>query len=173
MLFQTDRVFNNFINEYGCNMFSILFKVEKAGLFKKHFTADDINNIYTSAMQCGIVGKESYDSEGRPDNGCYVMDGAALFNLGARSLGINAECKSISWMDRMYIPGLGEEEILELGRSGYKGSHFVAGNGIVTPDHWNSEIEFDPIEGGSRCGKTGFIKSKRILLIKRKLLNDD
>ena len=128
------------------------------------FTNDDVVAVYRRAMDLGYVQKEVASPSGAPADGCTVLDGLGLFNLAASYSGAKIRAKSYRHESADYeIIPTAEEEILELKRAGYTGSHFVCGNGIAKSGRWQNEIEFDPIEGGSQCARSGWIASKRII----------
>jgi hypothetical protein len=159
--YQTNPQLGPFLNHWGCHICSILCKVEIRGGVK--FTNAEVYAIYQEAIHAGIVQAEIKNELGQPLDGCTVYDGARLFNLAAGFKGVPDRAASYRHENADYVIKSNEEEILELKRSGYLGSHFVSGTGISNPDHWQGEIEFDPIEGGSQCGRIGYIASKRIL----------
>jgi len=174
MKFQTNEELGLFINHWGCFFCSILEKVEKSTGWTRHFTNENIVGIYVYCMKQTSLYKgnntikpwisaEKWEN-GKPSDGCFVWDTMSVYNYAAEQLETVWRCTGYRKVDKLYIPCASEEEILELGRNRYKGSHFVAGtNKICHP--WKNEIEFDPIEDGSQCAKTGFIKSKRILTV--------
>lgn len=174
MKYQTNPSLGPFLNHWGCHVASILEKVEKASGWTKKFTNDDVVKIYRAGMECGHIQKEVFNADGSPRDGCLILDkdksgasdGEFIFNLGAELLGVPFRAKSYRKESADYVPGKGEEEVLELKRSGYNGSHFVAGTNVVG-SNWKKEIEFDPIEGGSFCAREGWIESKRILTIEK------
>jgi hypothetical protein len=162
--YQTNESHGPFINHWGCNLCSIMQKVEKTSArygkpFK--FSNSDVGGVYLTAMRHGIVQKEVRSEDGEPLDGCTIYNGKALFNLCADMFSLPVECVEMRTEPKDYKPKPGEEEILELKRDGMKGSHFVSGNG-------KCGIEFDPIEGGSKCAKAGWIESKRIYVIKKR-----
>jgi len=164
MKFQTNPELGLFINHWGCFFCSILEKVEKSTGWQKHFSNANVVGIYTVCMNMGWITKEEWDGS-TPKDGCFVLDALAVYNYAAEQFGSVWRCTKYRKMDKLYLPYAGEEELLELGRNGYNGSHFVAGTGVIHSPDWRDEIEFDPIEGGSQCAKVGFIKSKRILTV--------
>jgi hypothetical protein len=159
--YQTNTQLGPFINHWGCHICSILCKVEIRGKVK--LSNAEVCAIYHEAINAGIVQAEISNELGVPIDGCAVYDGARLFNLAAVAKGVVDRAIDYRHENADYVIKSNEEEILELKRSGYLGSHFVGGTGISNPDHWQGEIEFDPIEGGSQCGRIGYIASKRIL----------
>lgn len=170
MKYQTNPELGPFVNNWGCNIHSVLEKVEKTSArfgrpFK--FSNNDVSAVYVSAMRHGIIGPEVKSEDGAPVDGCVVNNGKALFNLCAVMYSLPVRCDDMRTESASYTPISGEEEILELKRAGYSGSHFVAGNGVPSKSLAN-EIEFDPIEGGSQCAKKGWIASKRIYKISRR-----
>jgi len=164
MKFQTNEELGPFINHWGCFFCSILEKVEKTTGWTKHFSNENVVGIYNEGMKLGYITPEKW--EGRnPVDGCFVLNAPAIFNMAAEMLDTPFRCSGYSGrVSDKYIPKSGEEEILCLTRNGYNGFHFVAGNNR-TCIPWNNEIEFDPIEGGSKCAQVGYIDSKRILTI--------
>lgn len=164
MKYQTNPELGPFINHWGCFFCSILEKVEKSTGWQKHFSNANIVGIYEYGIKHGWITPEVWDGS-NPKDGCFVLDAPAVYNYAAELLGSKWQCVKYHKVDKLYIPCAGEEEILELGRPGYNGSHFVAGTGAAHVPDWQKEIEFDPIEGGSQCAKVGFIKSKRILTV--------
>lgn len=128
-------------------------------------------------MRHGFVQQEEFTADGKPFDGCTILNyddqgkwdghgGMGLFNTACDMFNVHARAVEYRRESKDYQPKAGEEEILELKRSGYHGSHFVSGNG----NHGvplASEIEFDPIDGGSNTARLGWIESKRILTIKR------
>jgi hypothetical protein len=163
MKFQTNGELGPFLNHWGCFFNSDLAKVEKSTGWTKHFSNENVVGIYVEGMKRNWIMQEKW-KDGKPYDGCFVIDAPAVYNYASEQLGSKWRCTGYRKEDKLYIPCAGEEEILELGRDGYNGSHFVAGtNKICSP--WQGEIEFDPIEGGSQCAKIGFIKSKRILTV--------
>lgn len=164
MKFQTNPELGPFINHWGCFFCSILEKVEKSTGWTKHFSNENVVGIYVEGMKRGWITKEVWEND-KPKDGCFVLDAPAVYNYAAEQLGSKWRCTKYRKVDKLYLPYAGEEEILELGRDGYYGSHFVAGTGVIHSPDWRDEIEFDPIEGGSQCAKLGFIKSKRILTV--------
>jgi hypothetical protein len=168
MKYQTNTPLGPFINHWGCHITSILEKVEKAGGVK--FTNDDVLTVYYTGMAKGFIQREVFDSNGIPKDGCFILatgndtHGDEIFNIGAGLLGVPFRATGYRKELANYTPNPGEEELLCLKRKGYDGLHFVAGNnksGVRLVD----EIEFDPVEGGSNCARTGWIDSKRILTI--------
>ena len=125
------------------------------------FSNSDVGGVYLTAIRHGIVQKEVRSEDGEPLDGCTVYNGEALFNLCAEMFSLPVECTEMRTEAKDYKSKSGEEEILELKRKGMEGAHFVSGNG-------KGGIEFDPIEGGSRCAKEGWIESKRIYTIKKR-----
>lgn len=164
MKFQTNPELGPFINHWGCFFMSDLEKVEKSTGWTKRFSNENVVGIYVYSMNAGWITKEEWKN-GKPFNGCFVLDAPAIYNYAAEQLGSKWRCTGYRKADKLYIPCAGEEELLELGRDGYNGSHFVAGTGVAHAPRWQGEIEFDPIENGSQCAKLGFIKSKRILTV--------
>jgi hypothetical protein len=173
MKYQTNPELGQYLNHWGCYIISILEKVEKANPGFK-FSNSDIDKVYITAMRHGYVSLE-VNRNGNPFDGCTVQnytpdqkwDGhgtVGIFNTACDMFGLKNRCISSRHESKNYIPISGEEEILELKRDKYKGSHFVDGNGKANV-HLLDEIEFDPIEGGSQCAKLGWIDSKRILKI--------
>ena len=168
MKYQTNACLGKFINAWGCNICSIMEKVEKtSALYGKpfKFSNSDVGGVYTTAMLRGIVQKEVFTEDGEPEDGCTVNNPKLLFNLCAEMFKLPVFCESFRQADAHYFPAANEEEMLELKRNGYHGSHFVSGNG--KPGLLKDEIEFDPIEGGSRCAREGWIASKRIFTIRK------
>ena len=164
MKYQTNPSHGKFINAWGCNICSIMCKVEITSArygkpFK--FSNSDVGGVYLEAMRRGIVGPETYTEDGEPLDGCVVFNGKALFNLCAEMFNLPVYCESMVQAPASYVPTTGEEEILELRRPDYKGSHFVCGDG-------KGGIQFDPIEGGSKMARFGYVASKRIYRIVRR-----
>lgn len=172
MKYQTNKALGPFLNKWGCHIACILQKVEKACGGSKKFTNEDVVTIYKRGIAEGHIQKEEFNPDGTAKIGCLVLDkdgsgasdGEFLFNFGAELLGVSVRAKSYRREKADYVPKQGEEEILELKRHGYNGSHFVSGTNIVG-SNWKKEIEFDPIEGGSNCARDGWIESKRILTL--------
>ena len=164
MKYQTNPELGPFINHWGCFFCSILEKVEKSTGWVLRFSNPMVVAIYAGCIERGWISKEQWKN-GQPFDGCWVLDAPAVYNYAAEQLGSTWRCKSYHKADKTYIPYANQEELLELGRSGYDGSHFVAGTGVAHVPDWNKEIEFDPIEAGSQCARIGFIKSKRILTV--------
>lgn len=164
MKYQTNPELGPFINHWGCFFCSILEKVEKSTGWYIRFLNENVVGIYSYGVQMGWITKEVLDGA-TPKDGCFVLDAPSVYNYAAEMIDIRSRCTGYRKADKLYIPTIGEEEILCLGRAGYNGSHFVAGTGVAHVPEWQKEIEFDPIEGGSRCAKEGFIVSKRILSI--------
>jgi hypothetical protein len=164
MKWQTNPELGPFINHWGCFFCSTLEKVEKATGYTLHFSNENIVGIYVEGMRQGWITKEEFKNN-MPVNGCFVIDAPAIFNYAARIIGVNVRCTKYSGrVSAKYLPKAGEEEILCLARKGYDGFHFVAGTGKECIP-WQGEIEFDPIEGGSKCAQLGWIDSKRILTV--------
>ena len=168
MKYQTNPPLGKFVNKWGCLFCSVLQKVEKSSLrhgkfFK--FSNEDVLSVYERAKQIGIVQKEVFSEDGSPLDGCSVYNGKALFNLCAAMFNLPVFCESYRQAEAEYAPSEDEEEILELRRDGKDGSHFVSGTGIAGA--LPRIIEFDPIEGGSNSARTGWVESKRILVIKK------
>lgn len=130
------------------------------------FSNSDVGGVYITAIRHGIVQKEVRTEDGEPKDGCTVYNGKALFNMCADMFDLPCECIDMRTEGKDYQPKPGEEEILELKRKDMEGSHFVAGNG--KPGALADEIEFDPIEGGSKCARVGWIASKRIYTIQKR-----
>ena len=164
MKFQTNPPLGPFINHWGCHFSDILQKVEKTGGYPKWFSNDDVLTIYYRSMAEGYLQREQFNKNETPLDGCTVQNGDKIFNLGAELLGIPFRATDYRHEAADYVPKAGEEEILELKRKGYNGSHFVSGTNIVGCN-WKKEIEFDSVEGGSNCSRDGWIESKRILTI--------
>ena len=162
MKYQTDTALGPFINAWGCFFCSILEKVEKHSGY--HFSISDITGIYLMGIRYGFIQKEVFDNEGKPKDGCDIIDKVELYNLAANICSLKTKCVGYRKESKDYKLKPGEEEILELKRNGYHGVHFVSGNGNYGVP-LKSEIEYDPIEGGSRCAREGWIESKRILVI--------
>lgn len=166
MKFQTNPSLGGYINHWGCHIISILQKVEKLSGGKIKLSNSDVCAIYLKAKSDGAVQAEISDCKGNPLDGCDVYHGDHLFNIAVEMFNFPIRCIEYRKESALYIPSRGEEEILELKRDGYKGSHFVAGNGKPS-NPWQKEIEFDPIEGGSKCASLGWIASKRIMTVRR------
>lgn len=169
MKFQTNSALGEYINRWGCHICSILEKVEilSARIGKPlKFANSDVCAIYQEAMRRGAVQQE-VDVAGKPFDGCSILDGAELFNLACELFSVPLKAVGYRKEGASYVTTPDEEEILELNRGGYNGSHFVSGNG-KTGVMLKDEIEFDPIEGGSKCAAVGWIKSKRILTWRKK-----
>ena len=130
------------------------------------FSNSDVGGVYLTAMRHGIVQKEVRTEDGELLDGCTVYNGKALFNLCAEMFSLPVECTDVRTEAKDYKPKSGEEEILRLERKNMEGAHFVSGNGRV--GLLAKEIEFDPIEDGSRCAKEGWIESKRIYTIRKR-----
>lgn len=128
-------------------------------------TNDDVKRAYMTAMRHGVIQNEVFDRDGKPIDGCDILDHMEFYNLSAVLFGIRSRCLEYRWEPADYKTKPGEEEILELKRSGVKGSHFVCGNGSYGVPV-KARIEFDPIEGGSNSARDGWIESVRILVIK-------
>jgi hypothetical protein len=175
MKWQTNEPLGPFINEWGCFLHFLLEKVEKSTGWTKHFSNEDIVNLYVACMRKTFVYKDGTTKpwispevwkNGKPADGCFVWNAKGVYNAAAEFLGSDYRCvKYVGWKNKNYIPQKNEEEGLCLKRQGYSGVHFVAGTGIASIP-WQKEIEFDPVEGGSLCAKYGWIDSKRILVIK-------
>ena len=163
MKYQTDSGLGPFINKWGCFFCSILEKVEKHSGY--HFAYSDITGIYLTCIRHKLIQQEVFDKNGKPLDGCDILDKVGVYNTAANMLNLNTKCLSYREETKEYKLKSGEDEILELKRNGYHGSHFVSGNGNYGVP-LKSEIEFDPIEGGSNCARDGWIESKRIFTIK-------
>lgn len=163
MKWQGNEPLGPYLNHWGCHIISILGKVEfrAKGAFK--WTNEQIVEVYKNAVHLGYIQEEVVDKKGNPVDGCDVLHGRELFNLAAEYAGIPDRAKYYRHEEWNYQPNADEDEILELKRHGYAGSHFVDGNNKANQNPWALEIQFDPIEGGSRCAKEGWIASKRIL----------
>lgn len=171
MKYQTNPQLGPFLNHWGCHIHSILEKVEKVSGWNVKFTNENVLTVYYLGMSKGFIQREVFDKNGIPSDGCIILatgkdtHGDEVFNIGAEILGIHYRATEYRYESADYVPKKDEEEILELKRRGYYGSHFVSGTNIVGCN-WKKEIEFDPIEGGSNCARDGWIESKRILVIK-------
>ena len=165
MKWQTNKELGVFINKWGCNFISILEKVEKAGKWKLHFSNELVHDIYKECILKRYISAEVWQGK-EPVDGCTILYYQGVYNLAAEKLGVKSKCINVRKEPASYNPKRHEEEILELGRNGYNGSHFVSGTG-EKGNPWQTEIEFDPIEGGSTCARLGFIKSKRILEVRK------
>ena len=169
MKYQTNPELGPFLNHWGCHFCCILEKVEIKT--NQKFSNAEVVAIYQKAMSEGYVQKEVRDHENHPIDGCTILDGDKngagdgdkIFNLGAELKGSPIRAIGYRWESKDYVIKPNEEEILELKRVGYPGSHFVSGTGVPHPELWQHEIEFDPIEDGSQCARHGWIESKRIL----------
>jgi hypothetical protein len=164
MKWQNQPQFSLYIQHWYCNVFSHLEKVEKRSGWKYSWTNDGINDISQKAIDAGFVQKNIANLDGTPKDGGDVLNYVGLFNLAAEYAGISDRAVSMHFSEHDYQPLPNEEEILELKRDGYAGSHFTAGNNVANQTPWNKEIEFDSIMGGSQCAKLGWIASKRILV---------
>jgi hypothetical protein len=160
VIHQTDKELGPYINKWGCFLISILRLVEKNGTGYT-FRAHDILKIYENAMRHELVSREVKDSDGSPKDGCTILEQRGLYNMAAEMYGFNTRCLNYYWRPADYQKQTGEDEILELKRSGVKGSHFVTGNGSFGVPVLN-RIEFDPIAGGSVTARRGWIESIRI-----------
>lgn len=163
MKYQTNESLGPFINHWGCHICSILEKVEKlsVGIGKPFkFSNSDVGAVYITAMRHGAVQQE-ITKDGKPFDGCSVLDGAGLFNIACQMFDLPIEATGYRKETNDYVCKDNEEEVLELKRAGYNGSHFVAGNKY-------GGIEFDPIEGGSVCAARGWVESKRVLTWRKK-----
>jgi hypothetical protein len=162
MKYQTNEELGVFINKWGCHICSVLCKAEVTSRrFGKYFkfSNSDVGAVYLAGMEKGFIQAEEY-KDGKPFDGCSVLDGARLFNLAASMFDLPVVATRYRWENKDYTPKEGEEELLELKRTGMQGSHFVCGNG-------SGGIEFDPIEGGSQAARLGWVESKRILTVRR------
>jgi len=84
--YQTNTSHGKFINAWGCNICSIMQKVEKGSERfgrRYRFSNSDVGAVYLEAMRRGIVQKEVFSEDGEPLDGCTVYNGKALFNLCA------------------------------------------------------------------------------------------
>lgn len=162
MIHQTDKELGPYINKWGCFLISILRLVEKNSNGYT-FSARDILKIYENAMRHELVSREVADEDGKPKDGCTILEHRGLYNMTAEMYGFRTRCLSYRKEDSDYIPDVtkGEEEILELKRDGMAGSHFVTGNGKKSKTVIG-RIEFDPIAGGSVTARLGWIESVRI-----------
>lgn len=160
MIHQTDRALGAYINKWGCFLISILRLVEKNSNGYT-FSAHDILKIYENAMRHELVSREVADKDGNPKGGCYILKQRGLYNMAAEMYGLKTRCLNYYKMGAGYKKESSEDEILELKRSGMKGSHFVTGNGSFGVPVIN-RIDFDPIEGGSITAQRGWIESIRI-----------
>lgn len=162
MKWQTNGPLGPYINHWGCHFCSILQKVEKMskGAFK--WTNEQIVEIQKNAIHLEFLTPD-IEKDGKPFDGCTVLYGDKIFNIAAEYAGIEVRAKGYRHEEWNYQPNANEEEILELKRDGYAGSHFVSGNNVANQKPWTKEIEYDGIEGGSRCAQEGWIASKRIM----------
>ena len=161
MKYQTNPELGEFLNHWGCHVVSIIGLAEKLSQYFISLSNEQVYQVYHDGMWQGAIQKEEWN-EGIPFDGCDVLDGKAFFNIVTSTFEIPVICTEYRKESKDYVCQNDEMEILELGRDGYNGSHFVIGNGRLS-DPWQDEIEFDPIEGGSNCARLGYIKSKRIL----------
>lgn len=164
MKFQSNPELGPFLNHWGCNVCSILQKVEKKLGYTFKWTNEQIVEVYKLGIVAGFIQDEVYNKDGSPKDGCDVLDYVGFFNLAAKYANSAWRAKNMRHAEYNYQPLENEEEILELKRDGYAGSHFVTGNNKANQSPWQKEIEYDGIEGGSQCQKLGWIASKRILV---------
>ena len=164
MKYQTNPELGPYINLWGCDICSILSKVEKKSGYTWSWTNDQIVEVYKKGILAKFIQEEVANPDGSPLDGCDVEDYAGFYNLAAEYAGIKSVCVEMRFEDHLYEPLANEEEILELKRANHAGSHFVAGNGNTSPTNLETELEFDPIEGGSITAAQGWIASKRILV---------
>jgi hypothetical protein len=174
MKWQTNPELGIFINHWGCFFCCILEKVEKSIGWTKHFSNENVVGIYVACMNKTFTYKDGTTKpwisaevweNGKPVDGCFVWNAEGVYNYAAEFLGSKFRCTKYSGrVSEKYMPKIGEEELLCLMRKEYDGMHFVDGTGKECIP-WNGEIEFDPIEGGSKCAQLGWIDSKRILTI--------
>ena len=145
MLKQTDPRFSKAIYHFGCYIFSL---INVAGIRQgKDFDFDQIESIYKSAMQSGIVGPEQYDDNGNATGGCFVNDAQAFLNLcgsGNATILMNPSDKLGMWpTDDPQKNDPSVSIIQEWQHDAF--THFVTGN----PD---GSVEFDSIDYGDGLG---------------------
>jgi hypothetical protein len=131
----------------------------------RRFSNDEVKWIYFQGMQNRFIQQELFTNDGKPLDGGYILDQKGFYNFAAQMFGIKSRCVEYRREPVSYKTKPGEEEILELKRSGVKGSHFVCGNGSFGVP-LKARIEFDPIEGGSKSARDGWIESVRVFVIK-------
>jgi hypothetical protein len=148
MIFQTNPKLGSVINHFGCYMCSQLYLVEKYS--KIPMTVEGVMTIYNTAIKTVFDPKTKKMVIG---DECFVNDAQSLLKLaGGKNL------KALGTKPASYIPTKDEVEILCMYNPKTDFTHFVVGNG-------QSKVEFDPIGGGSRTAREGYVKSKRIFAI--------
>ena len=142
MVYQTDTPLGNVINHFGCYFCSILYFIEKfVGI---QMTDDSVLQIYNSCVANGIIGNE-----------CFINDSDKLMNFVAPGFAV-----SKGKQDPTYQLQQNEFEVLCMYNPKTDFTHFIAGDG-------NGNVEFDPIQGGSRTAREGYVKSLRIFSISK------
>lgn len=147
MVLQTDKELGAFINEWGCYFCSLLAVAEEQR--KKVFEAHEVMSIYLAAMHVGIISKEVWDENGRPKDGCTVLDPDALLRLA----GGKGSVRKVDGSG--YKAATGEWQILRFHNQRTGFSHFVLGDG-------NGKVRFDPL-GHSVTVKEGRVVDQRII----------
>lgn len=120
----------------------------------KVYEADEIDAIYKSAVQTGIIGKEVW-KDGVLIDGCYINDPVALFGLCG--VGVSTVTKAVASYkakpDELEIQLWHRDANTPKGTQNAAHDHFVvAENGMVT---------YDGLGRSNTC-KYGYLKSKRI-----------
>jgi hypothetical protein len=140
-IYQTDAEFPPDIRSYGCYFLSLLFQLDR--LFSL--------GIMDHKIIQAIYEAESKDFDLGPE--CYISNPKGLANHVARG-----KTDFLGRFDRFYVCRENEFEVCRWFNPNTDFGHFVAGDG-------KGNVIYDPIEGGSRTVREGYLESKRIFQV--------
>ena len=149
MVYQFDPELGPFLKEWGCYFCSLLRIVEEQT--GKKFGAQETRAIYIASMMTGIISKEVYDENGKPLDGCTVLDPDTLIHIA----GGKGTVRKVDGSG--YQVATGESQVLRFHnpRTGF--AHFVVGDG-------KGKVKWDPLES-SVTVREGQIVDQRIIKI--------
>lgn len=141
MIYQTDEEFPPDIQHYGCYFLSLLFQIDRVLLL----------GIMDHKIIRSIYDAESADFDIGPE--CYMANPQGLANYVAPK-----RIEFLGKFERFYMCKEGEFEVCRWTNPATDFGHFVGGDG-------GGNVIYDPIEGGSRTVREGYLESKRIFKI--------
>lgn len=137
LIYQTDTEFESDIRHYGCYLLSLCFQLDRLlglGIMDHKI----IETLYNLEGRDGDIGAE-----------CFIQNPQGICDRIA-----NGKVKYIGRFMKDYVCMPNEFEILHFYNPNTEFGHFVAG--------FKGTVIYDPIQGGSRTVREGYLESKRI-----------
>ena len=142
MIHQTDAKFPDDIRHYGCYMLALLYQIEEK-LKTPLMTYNRVKEIFATEQAKGNIGAECFLTDPQ-----RLVDDLVPGKLTFKGK-VAADYKTSIW----------EFEIQCWYNPKTDFHHFVAGG---DPAACPKGVAYDPIEGGSRTVREGYLESKRI-----------